>query len=66
MFVYCIISDHTDSTVIQRATNNVDACTHCAYLFFGYIVMLRARMLRSLIIKTGIKERNIRARHITI
>ena len=28
---------------------------------FGYIVMLRARMFRSLIIRTGIKERNIRA-----
>ena len=28
----------------------------------GYIVMLRARMFRSLIIRTGIKERNIRAR----
>ena len=34
MFVYCIISDHTDGTVVQRATNNVDACTQCAYLFF--------------------------------
>ena len=33
-FVYCIISDHTDGTVVQRATNNVDACTQCAYLFF--------------------------------
>ena len=33
---------------------------------FGYIVMLRARMFRSLIIRTGIKERNIRARNITI
>ena len=28
--------------------------------------MLRARMFRSLIIRTGIKERNIRARNITI
>ena len=36
MFVYCIISDHTDGTVIQRATNNVDACTHCAYQFFHF------------------------------
>ena len=33
---------------------------------FGYIVMLRARIFRSLIIRTGIKERNIRARNITI
>ena len=33
-FVYCIISDHTDGTSVQRATNNVDACTQCAYLFF--------------------------------
>ena len=33
---------------------------------FGYIVMLRAWMFRSLIIRTGIKERNIRARNITI
>ena len=33
-FVYCIISDHTDGTAVQRATNNVDACTQCAYLFF--------------------------------
>ena len=32
----------------------------------GYIVMLRARMFRSLIIRTGIKERNIRVRNITI
>ena len=32
----------------------------------GYIVMLRARMFRSLISRTGIKERNIRARNITI
>ena len=32
-FVYCIISDHTDGTAVQRATNNVDACTQCAYLF---------------------------------
>ena len=30
----------------------------------GYIVMLRARMFRSLIVRTGIKERNIRARNI--
>ena len=35
-FVYCIISDHTDGTAVQRATNNVDACTQCAYLFFSY------------------------------
>ena len=33
-------------------------------LCVGYIVMLRARMFRSLIIRTGIKERNIRARNI--
>ena len=39
MFVYCIISDHTDGTVIQRATNNVDACRHCAYLFLGGVCM---------------------------
>ena len=32
-FVCCIISDHTDGTAVQRATNNVDACTQCAYLF---------------------------------
>ena len=32
-YVYCIISDHTDGKVVQRATNNVDACTQCAYLF---------------------------------
>ena len=31
MFVYCIISDRT---LVLRATNNVDACTQCAYLFF--------------------------------
>ena len=36
---YCIIiSDHIyiyiDDIVIQHAKNNVDACTHCAYLFF--------------------------------
>ena len=33
---------------------------------FGYIVMLRARMFRSLIPVLMIKERNIRARNITI
>ena len=38
-FVYCIISDHTDGTVVQRATNNVDACTQCAYLFLYYYVV---------------------------
>ena len=32
----------------------------------GYIVMLRARMFRSLIPVLTIKERNIRARNITI
>ena len=32
----------------------------------GYIVMLRAQIFRSFIIRTGIKERNIRARNITI
>ena len=36
------------------------------FSIFGYIVMLRARMFRSLIIRTGIKEQNIRARNITI
>ena len=35
-------------------------------LLNGYIVMLRARMFRSLIIRTEIKERNIRARNVTI
>ena len=33
---------------------------------FGYIVMLRARMFRSLIPVLMIKERNIRERNITI
>ena len=33
MFVYYVISDHTDGTVIQHAISNVDACTHFAYLF---------------------------------
>ena len=28
-----IVSDHTDGTLIQHVANNVDACTHCAYLF---------------------------------
>ena len=36
-YVCCNIFDHTDGTVIQRATNNVDACTHCAYLFLKLI-----------------------------
>ena len=36
------------------------------YCFLGYIVMLRARMFRSLIPVLMIKERNIRARNITI
>ena len=34
MFVFYIISDHTDVSIIQHATSNVDACTHYAYLFF--------------------------------
>ena len=42
-------------------SNNLEQLT-----IFGYIVMLRVRMFRSLIIRTGIKERNIRARNITI
>ena len=42
-------------------TGTRDAAQH-----FGYIVMLRARMFRSLIIRTGIKERNICARNIMI
>ena len=29
-----IIPDHTDGAVIQYDPNNVDACTHCAYLIF--------------------------------
>ena len=33
-FVYYIISDHADGAVVQHVTNNVDACTQCAYLFF--------------------------------
>ena len=37
-FVYCIISDHTDGTAVQRATNNVDACTQCAYLFLVQLI----------------------------
>ena len=39
-FVYCIISDHTDGAVVQRITNNVDACTQCAYLFFNSLALL--------------------------
>ena len=35
-------------------------------MYSGYIVMLRARMFRSLIPVLMIKERNIRARNITI
>ena len=31
VLLYLII--YIDGTVIQHATNNVDACTHCAYLF---------------------------------
>ena len=27
---------YIDDIVIQHATNNVDACTHCAYLFFVF------------------------------
>ena len=40
----------------------------CGITFYqtGYIVMLRARMFRSLIPVLMIKERNIRARNITI
>ena len=32
VLLYLII--YIDDIVIQHATNNVDACTHCAYLFF--------------------------------
>ena len=39
---------------------------HRLLIYSGYIVMLRARMFSSLIISTGIKERNIRARNITV
>ena len=39
-FVYCIISDHTDGTVVQRTTNNVDACTQCEYLFFNIDILV--------------------------
>ena len=39
MFVYYIMSNHTDGEVIQNATNNVDACTHCAYLFLYFFGM---------------------------
>ena len=31
VLLYLII--YIDDIVIQHATNNVDACTHCAYLF---------------------------------
>ena len=45
-------------------------CTYmllvCTRVYSGYIVMLRARMFRSLISVLMIKERNIRARNITI
>ena len=34
-FLYCTIPDHIDGTVIQHATNNVDAHTHCAYVFLS-------------------------------
>ena len=37
IFLYCTIPDHIDGTVIQHATNNVDTCTHCAYLFFNHL-----------------------------
>ena len=33
MFVFDIISDHTDVSIIQHATSNVDACTYYAYVF---------------------------------
>ena len=39
MFVFYMISDHTDSTVIQHAASNVDAFTHCAYLFLTMLLM---------------------------
>ena len=46
----------------DRAREPRQSCGKFGY----YIVMLRARMFRSLIIRAGIKERNIRARDITI
>ena len=42
------------------------AICFCRFKKIGYIVMLHARMFRSLIIRTGIIERNVRARNITI
>ena len=51
MFVYCIISDHTDGTVVQRATNNVDACTQCAYLFL-YLAIYSDNSLRSIFLNS--------------
>ena len=50
MFVYCILSDHTDGTVVQRATNNVDACTQCAYLFFVHTVCLKVETMKEICI----------------
>ena len=36
VLLYLII--YIDGTVIQHATNNVDACTHCAHLFLEVLL----------------------------
>ena len=54
----CFIATNSTAKLWRGAMNHGE--------ILGYIVMLRARMFRSLIIRTGIKERNIRARNITI
>ena len=50
----------------QKHFSVISACAAAYWAICGYIVMLRARMFRSLIIRTRIKERNIRAHNITI
>ena len=61
MIVYCIISDHTDGKVIQNATNNVDACTHCAYLFLKHANKMPLDVIYSRITNYFYKMMNISA-----
>ena len=63
-----LISSSETVKYLQKVGENLIFLLSPLYFIvgFGYIVMLRARMCRSLIPVLMIKERNIRARNITI
>ena len=67
IFLYCVICIVLVDVLCRRNVNEaIKTRLSKQVCILGCIVMLRARMFRSLIIRTGIKERNIRARNITI